>query len=168
VAWDQYFFSKRVNSTNADNDGRKGWLGALLSHREFRWAIWVLLITLLVYVLLEMRRKQRLIPVIARPTNDSLNFVKTIGRLYFDKGDHRNLSKKMAAYFLEHVRNRYKLATGKLDEVFVRNLQFKTGLEEEQLRALVHLVQLAETAPVISDKQLIEFHKQLENFYSNT
>ena len=33
----------------------------------------------------------------------------------------------MAAYFLEHVRNRYKLATGTLDDDFIKNLQYKSG-----------------------------------------
>ena len=74
---------------------------------------WAALLTaifaLLLYVVLEMRRKQRTIPVMTKPKNDSLEFVKTIGRLYHDKGDHKNLCRKMSAYFLEHVRNRYKL-----------------------------------------------------------
>ena len=71
-----------------------------------------------------MRRKQRYIPVVAKPKNDSLDFVKTIGRLYYDKGDHKNLSRKMGAFFLEHVRSRYKLPTGTLNEEFINNSYF--------------------------------------------
>ena len=112
-----------------------------------------------------MRRKQRVIPVIAKPRNDSMDFVKTIGRLYYDKGDHKNLSRKMAAYFLEHVRNRYKLSTVNLDEQFIKNLQFRTNCEEYEIRGIVSFIKYIEDAPVIDQKELSEFHKQLEAFY---
>ena len=100
-----------------------------------------------------------------KPRNDSMDFVKTIGRLYYDKGDHKNLSKKMTAYFLEHVRNRYKLTTVNLDEAFIKNLQFKTNCEEQEIRSIVTFIKYVEDAPFIDDKELSDFHKQLEAFY---
>jgi hypothetical protein len=115
-----------------------------------------------------MRRKQRYIPVITKPKNDSLDFVKTIGRLYYDKGDHKNLCRKMSAYFLEHVRNRYKLATTELNEDFIKNLQFKTGADESEIRSIVFFIREMENAATVSDHQLQYFHKQLEIFYSKT
>jgi hypothetical protein len=120
------------------------------------------------YVLIEMRRKQRYIPVVAKPRNDSLDFVKTIGRLYFDKGDHMNLCRKMAAYFLEHVRAKYKLPTGTLNEDFIRKLQYKSGVPEAEVSAIVLFIQHLETAPGISHKELSNFHHQLEAFYNKT
>ena len=121
--------------------------------------------TLLLYVVMEMRRKQRYIPVVTKPRNDSLDFVKTIGRLYYDKGDHKNLCRKMAAYFLEHVRNRYKLATGNLGDDFVKNLQFKTGYEESEIRGIVSYIKWLDESQAVSQNQLTDFHKQLESFY---
>jgi hypothetical protein len=134
-------------------------------NRSFGAAIWVLLLLLLVYALLEMRRKQRFIPLMMKPRNDSLDFVKTIGRLYYDKGDHKNLSRKMSAYFMEHVRNRYKLATGTLDDNFVQQLQFKSGMEEAEIRNIVTFIRYTEDAPVINQAELAQFHRQLEAFY---
>ena len=122
-------------------------------------------IALLVYVLLEMRRKQRYIPFMATPKNDSLDFVKTVGRLYYDKGDHKDLCRKMAAYFLEHVRNRYKLSTVVLDDAFVKNLQFKTGAEEFELRGIISFIKYLDDVPAVNQNMLINFHKQLESFY---
>lgn len=168
VVWDEYYLSKRHMYDSPDNESSKGWLSALWSYREFRWALIVALLVLLLYVLLEMRRKQRFIPVITRPRNDSMDFVKTIGRLYYDKGDHKNLCRKMAAYFLEHVRNRYKLATGDLNNDFIKNLQFKSGVEEEQIKPIVHFIKALEHFPSVTEQQLAKFHKQLEYFYSKT
>jgi hypothetical protein len=67
--------------------------------KSFGAAFVVLAAILLLYVLLNMRRKQRYIPIVKKPSNDSLDFVKTIGRLYFDKADHKNLCRKMASFF---------------------------------------------------------------------
>jgi hypothetical protein len=173
VVWDEYFLTKRTAQQDPANT-RKGWLGTLLAtenaagKKSFAAGFWILVLLLLVYVLMEMRRKQRYIPVIKKPANDSLDFVKTIGRLYYDKGDHKNLCRKMSAYFLEHVRNRYKLATYELNEEFVQNLKFKTGVNEEELRSIVFFIRDIDMHPAMTEHQLAYFHKQLESFYNKT
>jgi hypothetical protein len=74
----------------------------------------------------------------------------------------------MAAYFLEHVRNRYKLSTVELNEDFINNLQFKTGLEETELKNIVFFIRDLDKTPAISEHRLAYFHRQLESFYSKT
>jgi predicted nucleic acid-binding protein len=114
-----------------------------------------------------MRRKQRIIPIVPKPKNDSLDFVKTIGRLYHDKGDHKNLGRKMGAYFLEHVRSRYKLATSVLNDEFIKSLHGKTGVSEEEITEIVQFVNNIDSMVEMSDKQLAVFHKKLDAFYRN-
>lgn len=169
VVWDEYYLYKKYtfeNRRSDDEDSGNSWLKALFSYPALKWALLTAIFTLLVYVLLEMRRKQRYIPIITKPRNDSLDFVKTIGRLYYDKGDHKNLCRKMSAYFLEHVRNRYKLKTTELSEEFIKNLQFKTGADETEIRSIVFFIRDMENVGVITDHQLHYFHKQLESFYN--
>lgn len=163
VVWDEYYLNKRSSDSNPEKG--KSWLTVLFRYPALKAALLTAIFTLLLYVLLEMRRKQRYIPVITKPRNDSLDFVKTIGRLYYDKGDHKNLCRKMGAYFLEHVRNKYKLPTGSLDEEFVKNLQFKSGAEESEIRGIVSFIKYLDEAVVIKHNQLTDFHKQLESFY---
>ena len=91
-------------------------------------------------------------------------FCKTIGRLYYDRSDHKNLCLKMAAYFLEHIRSHYKLPTKTLDDQFIRNVQFKTGVDETEIRNIISSIRYAIDAPAVSAKEVVEFHKQLESF----
>ena len=169
VVWDEYYLNKRSIDNNPEK--KKSWFSVLMNiknnngRKPFRAAFWLLILLLLIYVLLEMRRKQRFIPVITNPRNDSLDFVKTIGRLYYDKGDHKNLCRKMGAYFLEHVRNKYKLPTGTLDDEFVKNLQYKSGAEESEIRGIVSFIKNLDESVAINNNQLTNFHKQLESFY---
>jgi len=161
VVWDEYFLYK----PSYQRERKPNWLSVLFRYPGLKAALLTALFTLVLYTLLEMRRKQRIIPVIARPRNDSIDFVKTIGRLYYDKGDHRNLARKMTSYFLEHVRNRYHLSTVKLDEEFIQNLRVKTRCREEELRSIVSFIKYLEETPAISQTELTDFYKQLEAFY---
>jgi hypothetical protein len=163
VVWDEYYLNKRYSGNNGEK--KKSWLAVLFRYPAFKAALLTAIFTLLLNVLLGMRRKQRYIPVITKPRNDSLDFVKTIGRLYYDKGDHKNLCRKMGAYFLEHVRNKYKLPTGSLDDDFVKNLQYKSGAEESEIRGIVSFIKYLDEAEAINNNQLTDFHKQLESFY---
>ncbi len=170
VAWDEYYLRKK--NYDEPPEKKKGWFSVLMGmkndngKRPFRAAFWLLIGLLLVYVAMEMRRRQRYIPVVTKPRNDSLDFVKTIGRLYYDKGNHKNLCRKMAAYFLEHVRNKYKLPTGTLDETFIKNLQYKSGVNETEIREIVSFIKFTEDAPSLNQQAVKDFHKQLESFYS--
>ena len=155
VVWDEYYLYKRSYTERPGK--KKNWWSTLFEYPALKAALLTALLTLLVYVLLEMRRKQRYIPVVVKPKNDSLDFVRTIGRLYYDKGDHKNLCRKMGTYFLEHVRNRYKLPTNILDEEFIKNLQFKTGVEESVIRGIVSFIRYVEDAPAISNRQTRAF-----------
>jgi hypothetical protein len=166
VVWDEYYLSKRYDRENS-GDEEKGFMSVLFQFPGLKWAFLASLLLLLLYVLNEMRRKQRYIPIMKKPVNDSLEFVKTIGRLYFEKGDHRNLCRKMGTYFLEHVRSRYNLVTSKLDEDFIKALQYKSGYPETDLRNIVLFIKNIDTVAV-NDTQLKGFHRSLEAFYSKT
>ena len=73
----------------------------------------------------------------------------------------------MGTYFLEYVRNRYKLPTGNLDETFIQQLQFKTGAAEKEIRGIVSFIKYVEDSPAVSAVDVSAFHQQLESFYKN-
>jgi len=177
VVWDEYYLLKKENRSQANRnnqESKQGWLSTLMNvqnangDKSFGAAFVVLAALLLLYVLLNMRRKQRYIPLLKKTSNDSLDFVKTIGRLYFDKADHKNLCRKMATFFLDHVRSKYKLPTGKLDSTFVNRLLEKSGAEAYNTNDIISFINSFESESNINPAQLIQFYKQLEIFYSTT
>lgn len=165
ILWNEYFLEK---PRSKEEDENEGWLNALFNEPAFKWGLLTAAATLVLFVLLGMRRRQRMIPPHERPKNDSLDFVKTLGRLYHDRKDHRNLAGKMAAYFLEHVRSTYKLPTHTLDETFIRSLHYKSGYPESETRDIINSIHRINTSQSITDTELSDFHKQLELFYQNT
>jgi hypothetical protein len=163
VLWSEYYLLKRK-----DTDGEPNWLSILFRFESFRWAFLAALALIIIYVLLEMRRKQRLIPVMKKPANESLDFVETIGRLYYDKKDHRDLALKMTSYFLEHIRSRYKIPTNVVDDAFANTLHMKSGYPKEQLDELLQRLHEVRASDDISEQTLYWYHKQLEHFYQTT
>lgn len=75
-----------------------------LSQPPLRTALYLALGLILLLMLSEARRRQRIIPVIEPPVNRSLEFIKTIGTLYFNRKDHSDLVRKRYFLFAEELR----------------------------------------------------------------
>lgn len=163
IEWNETFL--QPPSTKAED---KGWLNGLLKFESFRWSFGVAIIALFLFILLGMRRQQRLIPVYAKPVNDSFEFIKTLGRLYFEKGDHQDLANKMAIYFQEHIRSQYKIITPLNEEAFIKILHLKTGYPEDLLQKIVGFMNDLPHRRGISETELGAFYQQLALFYQKT
>lgn len=57
----------------------------LLAHQPLRWALYLTMITIILFMIFTAKRRQRAIPVIQEPANKSLEFTELIGTLYFQK-----------------------------------------------------------------------------------
>ncbi len=161
VTWNEYYLIQRKKSREKEPNV----LNVLWQFPSFKWALVTAMAFLLLYALVEMRRRQRLIPVVKAPVNDSLDFVRTLGRLYYDKGDHHNLAKKMATYFLDEVRTRYHISTQKLDADFVTELHAKSGHPVQGLQDITLFIDRLEENNIINENELALFYQQLDLFY---
>jgi hypothetical protein len=164
VVWSEYYLTK----PGRQSEKEPNMLSVLFRYPSFKWAFLTAILAILLYVFMEMRRKQRIIPVIQSPRNDSLDFVQTIGRLYYDKKDHSDLARKMSVYFLDHVRSQYKLPTHVLDNSFAHALHAKSGYGINEIKSIIHSINHVASAKTITDIELTQFHKQLDSFYQNT
>ena len=164
VIWDEYFLHKK-DSEYSNNESSPGLLHVIMQYENFKWAFWVASILLILYLLTESKRKQRLIPAYSKPINESLEFVQTIGKLYFEKGEHKNLAEKLTQYFLDYVRTKYKVATSAINPAFVKALARKTNITEAEISEITDSIHAINLSEKISAKQLINYHALLENFY---
>jgi hypothetical protein len=139
----------------------------LWRHPATRWALILAVATLLLYVFFESKRRQRIIPIVDAPENTSVSFVETVGRLYYNKGDHHNLAEKMVQHFLEWVRANYHLNTSEINETFIVQLRSKSGLPETVVRRtadMIHEVRLASAK--VDETYLYELYTTIQQFYN--
>jgi hypothetical protein len=161
VVWDEYFLRKPLYPSARS----RGVLAVLLQYPAFRWAFYSALLLLGIYLFTTVKRKQRMIPVYSRPVNESLAFVTTVGKLYYEKGDHTNLAEKLSQFFLDHVRSRYALQTTVLNRSFVEQLALKSGVPAAEVEAIVQIIHRVQLRGNISAQELMDYYEQLEQFY---
>lgn len=153
VIWDEYF--------NLGPEGAQTEIRYILSSRSLRWGWFVLLSGIALYMLFESKRRQRVIPVVQPPVNTTLEFVNTVGRLYYQQKDHTNLAKKKVTFFLERIRKQYYLDTQDLDEEFTETLAARSGVEGEFITSLVKLIRNVQQSTLIDEKQLLHLNRQI-------
>ena len=83
------------------------------------------------------RRRQRAIPELEPVKNTSKEFAETIGRLYFFKGDHTDLAKKMCLYFKDELRQRLYLRRSVWDDETIEHVAGRTGIPSPFLLLLM-------------------------------
>jgi len=157
VWWDEYQKQGRV--------GEQSLLRVLLAHDALRWAYYLLLATTVLFVFIEARRRQRVIPVLKPLPNTTLLFTRTVAGLYQQGRNHARIAEKKTALFLDYLRARFQEAQPDLaDEGFQERLSQKAGLPPERVRELVRLINFARTAPLISDRELLTLSRAIRNF----
>lgn len=102
-----------------------------LSQPPLRWALYLSMVSILLFMIFTARRKQRTIPVIREPENKSLEFAELIGTLYYQKKDHADLVRKKYLYFAEELRREIQVDVEEVaeDERSFGRIARKTGME---------------------------------------
>jgi hypothetical protein len=137
----------------------------ILTTEPLAWAYYLCLFSCLVFIVFEARRKQRAIPIIKPLANASLEFAGTIGTLYYQRGDHKNIAEKRIHFFYDYVRTHFFLTGHEID--FVEKLSLKSLKPLVQVEALVNSIIACQQANSISVNQLTDLNKQIEAFYRN-
>ncbi len=169
IYWDEgsrYFHYEDMAKSKSKPFG-KSELKYILSQPASKWAFYTMLSGILLYILFFMKRRQRIIPVIEPYANTSVEYVQTIGGLYFIKKDHRRLAEQKFRLFLSFIRNRYKLSTQHLDGKLRKQLANTSKIEEDKINRIFDLYGTIAEKSAMSEEQLISFNKHLEYFYQN-
>ncbi|MBN2426020.1 MAG: hypothetical protein JXR46_06585 [Calditrichaceae bacterium] len=154
--WDEYYKESRAEL--------KSPLKYIFNRQPLRWAYYTSLIGLLLFMVFAARRRQRSIPVVQPPKNDTLGFVKTVAGLYFQHGDHKNLIEKKVTYFSETLRSKLYIQEEPFTEQFINALSAKTGVKEEKVQKLFdHLADLRKR-PKVLEKDLLDANGEIDKF----
>ncbi len=157
IYWNEYYKLGREGATTP--------LRFFLSNEYLRWALRLAITGLLLYVLFEMKRRQRIIPVIEPLKNTTLDFVKTVAGVYFNEKDNNGIADKKVHHFLAFIRSHYNIATQILNEDFIEQLYRKSGVSREQASDLVHQLSKVQMQNAVTDDMLLSLDKNIDNFY---
>jgi hypothetical protein len=154
--WTEYYHLGRMEAATP--------LRFILTTEPLRWAYYISIIALLVFIIFEAKRKQRIIPIIKPLANTSLEFVATIGNLYYERGDHKNIAEKKIQFLFDQIRTQYLLNLHDPNEGLVFVLAKKSGVPEQTVRELITLINQVTAKEKISADELTNLNKAIEKF----
>ncbi len=161
VYWDEYYKVGRNESATP--------LRYILSSKALRSALYLGLGAMLLFVLFESKRRQRIIPEMPPLENTSLEFTKTVGMLYYQNGDHKDIMNKKIIYFFDHLRSKYgiksaKLRTYNIEAPIFEQLASRSGVPLKDVKILFNLISILQKKPQISPDELMRFNKMMIRF----
>ncbi len=139
----------------------------ILSSKHLKWAYYIALIGVLIFVVFKGKRNQRFIPVITPLKNQTLAFTRTISNMYYEKSDHKNIATHKINYFLEYIRTHHRLSTLKIDTVFYEKLASRSGNSEEEVNKVFKKIDTIKSKEKIIQDELIDLNKAIEKFKKN-
>lgn len=163
LIWVEYYQPIGYQKRNGINSSSSP-LRFVLSQESLRSALYLGLVGILLFIFFEAKRKQRIIPLQEVFKNSTVEFTETIGRLYFQKKDHKNLADKKITYFLEYIRSTYYLKTTHFDSDFLEALSSKSGFEMAETKKLFLFIQQIRDRPYIQESELMELSTRIDQF----
>lgn len=166
VYWDEYYkeFSSTRNKNNLNHDDNFSSLQMIRQNPPLLWAFYLALAGILLFILFTIKRKQRKIEVIKPNKNTTVEFAETIGRLYLQHKDNRNISEKIITYFYEYLRKKYFINTTVINKDFINSLAGKSGASVKETSELFDLINRIQQEEDVKDDQVLSLNEKIENF----
>lgn len=169
VYWDEYY--KNISSTSTKNNLKKNSnnssfssLSVIKRNPPLLWAFYLAVAGILLFVIFNIKRKQRIIDTIKPNSNTTVAFTETIGRLYLQQKNNKNISEKMITYFYEYLRKKYMVTTSVINNEFINSLAGKSGFSKDETNELFDTIKYIQLQENITDEELLELNSKIENF----
>lgn len=156
-----YWVSKEFSNSTQKPESA---LERLMKSPSLANGIWVALILLLLYIIFESRRKQRIIPIKEANANKSIEFAKVLSHLYLSKKNNKNISLKMISYFNEYCRNKFFINEN-VSSIDPKIISGKSGVSLGDVELLLETIRSVEILDVVPDELLLLLQTQINKFH---
>ena len=164
IIWDE--FSKLKFTEN--DEPYSSPLSYILQHNSLKYAWWMMLVCAVLYTLFTAKRKQRVIPVLEKKVNTSLEYVKMISALHFQNGNHLDIARKKMKYFLYFIRARYGLHTQNFSEAHISLLAEKSKVDMKDVQIIFNeFDQVEQNFYNNPQERLVTLYNAIDNFYKH-
>lgn len=134
----------------------------LFKHQSLRFAWYTLIIGLILFIFFYGKRKQRIIPIVEPLKNTTIEYIETVGNLYYQENNHTQLLDKQIKYALNQIRVEWHIPTQQMDEDFKKRLQQKSLASEETINGFVNFITHFDLKHNYSQTDLIRFNELIE------
>ncbi len=157
---DEYYNKRQYKAAN----GEGSFFATLQKYPALAWAFWIIFFSFLLYIILNLRRRQRPVPVVKPVVNSSVQFAEAIAGLYLKKDSNKTISDKMMMYFNDNIRSSYYLQSAGAARDFEESLSRKSGVPLEQTQELFAFMRELQHLPDVSNIHLEKLNSLIQAF----
>ncbi len=177
VFWDEenrtYHYIDKNQGLPSQNESppEEGPLEFILSEPALKAAWYVMLVSVILYLIFGARRKQRIIQTTTKMSNTSIEYTETISQMFMKEKYHGKLIILKMDLFLSFLRERYNLKISRSDtfqnDKLIAEISTRSNIPEQNVKKIfeqyANLISLFE----VETTDMLSFHNKLEYFYSN-
>lgn len=139
-------------------------LYVILENKYLKRSYYWVLIGVVLFILFEGKRKQKVIPVIKPPQNRSYEFIQTISGLYWKEKNHTHIAHKQIKQFIDFLKKDWRISLQSVNHDKIVQLSDMSGLSEDEVKALIQLIKRLQTKTSVEKAELQELHNRIYNF----
>ena len=165
ILWDEY---SKVSFTG-NNNPEISPLYFILNQPALKYAWWMMLAAVVLYVFFAAKRTQRVIPVLEQKVNTSLEFVKLVSALHYQNQNHLDIARKKMKYFQYFIRARYGIHTQMTQEIQIARLAEKSKVTIGDIQSIYDQYNQIEKNAQYNTAidKLVGLYNAIENFYKH-
>ena len=156
VYWDNHYKNSKTFYSSP--------LYMIFKNKHLKWAWYILLVGVFLWVLFEGKRKQRAIPIVTPLENQSIAYTHTIAGMYLEKSDHKSIAHHQINHFLEYLRSTHGIDTSTLGLDFIAKAAAKTDNTEQVTKAIVDLIVTIQQTEIVTEIDLKKLTNRIEAF----
>lgn len=150
ILWYDGFYNQDISRTP---------LRFILRQPALRAGWYLLLVTLLLFLIFKSKREQKAIPIVVPEENKSVAFAETIGSLYYENGHPGNMIEKKIQYFFYYLKKDFRFDEVTVsDALFRKSAAIKLKVTEQEINTFFDRLQYYQSLqkPAASDLKLLE------------
>jgi hypothetical protein len=156
VYWDNYKKSGRIVIDSP--------MRFILNQASLKWAYYLGMVGLLIFIVFKTKREQRIIPVIKPLENSSIEFAKTVGGLYYEHRDFTDLISKKINFFLEYIRSNYHLNTDYINAETAAVLAVRAGKPLSEAKDILDTILHLKNKKHHVEQDVIQLNEKINQF----
>ncbi|HEX7415202.1 MAG TPA: DUF4350 domain-containing protein [Bacteroidia bacterium] len=157
IWWDEYYKSFNIKQGSE--------LQFIFGNDSLYAAYTLAGVTLLVFMLFGLKRKQKAIPIVEPLQNTTLQFVEVVGSVYYDAKNHKIIAEEKINSLYEYLRSKFSVAGRTIDEEGLLRISKLSTIPLVEIKKLVAVINNILKQTSISEKELIELNFLIETFH---
>ncbi|MBL7997547.1 MAG: DUF4350 domain-containing protein [Candidatus Kapabacteria bacterium] len=154
--WDEYYKDiPKINKTS---------FSVILEDWRLTAAYYVIILGLTVFILINGKRRQRIIPILTPLKNATLDYVQKVGLLYYQHRDSKTIIEKKLLYFHDYLRSRYYLREVKYSAELYAKISAKSSIPFSDVQQMFEQLNALANRIVNEDNDVIKLNTIIEDF----